>query len=151
MMTTAAASRRAAAARRPVARRRRRLEPADIPPASSRAGTAVNAAMCQLGVPYEYAMSEPGRRLRLLRASRHGRGPRPASTCPTSRRSQQRIVAHVPIEAAQPGDLIFYYSPISHVGMYLGNGQLVHAPSSGDHVKVATVNWGKVTGVGRPG
>jgi cell wall-associated NlpC family hydrolase len=53
--------------------------------------------------------------------------------------------------AAQPGDLIFYYSPISHVGIYLGGGQLVHAPNSCTVVKVAGVSWGKVTAVGRPG
>jgi cell wall-associated NlpC family hydrolase len=57
----------------------------------------------------------------------------------------------VPPAAAQPGDLIFYYSPISHVGIYAGGGQLVHAPNSGTVVKVAGVSWGKVTAVGRPG
>ena len=36
----------------------------------------------------------------------------------------------------QPGDLVFYYSPISHVGIYIGNGQIVHAanPSTGVQV-----------------
>ena len=58
---------------------------------------------------------------------------------------------HVSQAEAQPGDLLFYYSPISHVGIYLGGGQLVHAPNTGSTVKVAAVNWGKVTGVGRPG
>ncbi|MDJ0771164.1 MAG: NlpC/P60 family protein [Ilumatobacter sp.] len=47
--------------------------------------------------------------------------------------------------------MLFYYSPISHVGIYLGNGQLVHAPNSGTVVKIATVRWNKVTAVGRPG
>ena len=36
----------------------------------------------------------------------------------------------------QPGDLVFFYSPISHVGMYIGNGQMVHASTSGKPVKV---------------
>ena len=31
----------------------------------------------------------------------------------------------------QPGDLVFFYSPVSHVGMYIGNGQIVHASTSG--------------------
>jgi cell wall-associated NlpC family hydrolase len=52
---------------------------------------------------------------------------------------------------AQPGDLLFYYSPISHVGIYLGGGQLVHAPNTGSVVNVASVRWDKVVGVGRPG
>ncbi len=37
------------------------------------------------------------------------------------------------------------------VGVYLGGGQLVHAPNTGSVVKIASVNWGKVSGVGRPG
>jgi cell wall-associated NlpC family hydrolase len=39
----------------------------------------------------------------------------------------------------QPGDLVFFYSPISHVGMYLGNGQMVHAPTTGDVVKISSL------------
>ncbi|WP_236833079.1 NlpC/P60 family protein, partial [Blastococcus sp. KM273128] len=31
------------------------------------------------------------------------------------------------VEGVRPGDLLFYYSPVSHVGMYIGNGQMVHA------------------------
>ena len=42
----------------------------------------------------------------------------------------------------KPGDLIFFYSPVSHVGIYIGNGQMVHAPSSGDVVKVAPLMSG---------
>ena len=40
----------------------------------------------------------------------------------------------------QPGDLVFFYSPVSHVGMYIGNGQMVHAPTAGDVVKVAGID-----------
>jgi cell wall-associated NlpC family hydrolase len=39
-----------------------------------------------------------------------------------------------------PGDLVFFYSPVSHVGIYIGNGQMVHAPTSGDVVKVASLD-----------
>ena len=38
-----------------------------------------------------------------------------------------------------PGDLVFYGHPIHHVGMYIGNGQYVHAPQTGDVVKVASI------------
>jgi cell wall-associated NlpC family hydrolase len=58
---------------------------------------------------------------------------------------------HVSQSAAQPGDLLFFYSPISHVSVYLGGGMQVHAPNTGSSVKTGSVNWGKVTGVGRPG
>ena len=40
----------------------------------------------------------------------------------------------------QPGDLVFFYSPVSHVGMYIGNGQMVHASTSGQPVQVASLD-----------
>jgi cell wall-associated NlpC family hydrolase len=46
----------------------------------------------------------------------------------------------VPRDQLQPGDLIFFYSPVSHVGIYIGNGQMVHAPTPGDVVKVADID-----------
>jgi cell wall-associated NlpC family hydrolase len=61
------------------------------------------------------------------------------------------VLPQVPAASAQPGDLLFYYSPISHVGVYLGGGQILHAPNSGSFVKISSVSWGKVTYVGRPG
>ncbi|SDX31797.1 NlpC/P60 family protein [Saccharopolyspora shandongensis] len=50
----------------------------------------------------------------------------------------------------KPGDLIFYYSPVSHVSMYIGNGKAVHAPTEGDVVKVADYKKiGPVTAIRR--
>ncbi|GAA0537746.1 hydrolase Nlp/P60 [Saccharopolyspora subtropica] len=50
----------------------------------------------------------------------------------------------------KPGDLIFYYSPVSHVAMYIGNGKAVHAPTTGDVVKVTNYrNIGPVTAIRR--
>ena len=63
---------------------------------------------------------------------------------------QYASVPHVPSSAAQPGDLIFFYSPISHVGIYVGGGMMIDSPNSGSTVRRAAVNWGNVTGVGRP-
>jgi cell wall-associated NlpC family hydrolase len=40
----------------------------------------------------------------------------------------------------QPGDLVFFYSPVSHVGMYIGNGQMVHSSSAGKPVAVTNVD-----------
>ncbi len=47
-----------------------------------------------------------------------------------------------PVSQSQlaPGDLVFYYSPVSHVGIYIGNGQIVHAANPSTGVQVAPVN-----------
>ncbi|WP_410660679.1 NlpC/P60 family protein [Amycolatopsis sp. lyj-112] len=58
-------------------------------------------------------------------------------TLPRSSRQQSTFGAPVQKSELQPGDLVFYYSPVSHVGMYVGNGMMVHAPTSGDVVKVS--------------
>ncbi len=41
----------------------------------------------------------------------------------------------------QPGDLVFSFSPISHVGIYIGGGRLVAAPSAGDVVKIQSLQY----------
>jgi cell wall-associated NlpC family hydrolase len=59
---------------------------------------------------------------------------------PHSSGMQSTMGQSVSRDQLQPGDLIFFYSPVSHVGMYIGNGQMVHAPTSGDVVKIANVD-----------
>jgi cell wall-associated NlpC family hydrolase len=119
-------------------------------PVSGLAGTAINAAMSQIGVPYRYASSEPGVAFDCSGLTHYAWG-QAGVYLPRNSRAQAAATPHVPAANAQPGDLIFYYSPISHVGIYLGNGQLVHAPNSGNTVTTASVNWSKVTAVSRPG
>jgi cell wall-associated NlpC family hydrolase len=41
----------------------------------------------------------------------------------------------------KPGDLVFFYSPVSHVGIYIGNGQMVHAATAGSPVKVVNLDY----------
>ncbi len=120
------------------------------PPVSGGAGVAVNAAMAQIGTPYRYATSSPGVAFDCSGLTMYAWGAAGVGLPHQSAR-QFASVPHVDKTDAQPGDLIFYYSPISHVGIYLGGGQLVHAPATGDRVKVSAVNWSKVVGVGRPG
>lgn len=120
------------------------------PPPSSRASVAVNAALGQQGVPYQYATSKPGVSFDCSGLTAYAWGVA-GVYLPHQSRAQYASIPHVSKGNAQPGDLLFYYSPISHVGVYLGNGQLVHAPNTGSVVKIANVNWGKVSGVGRPG
>jgi cell wall-associated NlpC family hydrolase len=120
------------------------------PPASSRAGTAVNAARGQLGVPYVYATSNPGVSFDCSGLTMYAWGVAGVGL-PHQSRQQYASIPHISSSQAQPGDLIFFYSPISHVGIYIGGGQMIDAPNSGSVVRTATVNWGNVTGVGRPG
>lgn len=54
------------------------------------------------------------------------------------------------LAAAQPGDLLFFYSPVGHVGIYLGNGQMLDAPQPGERVQVQPV-WGTPTVIRRLG
>jgi cell wall-associated NlpC family hydrolase len=124
--------------------------PANVPAVSGLAGIAVQAAYGQLGVPYRYATSNPGVSFDCSGLTHYAWG-QAGVYLPRNSRAQAAATPRVPPAAAQPGDLIFYYSPISHVGIYAGGGQLVHAPNSGTVVKVSSVSWGKVTAVGRPG
>jgi cell wall-associated NlpC family hydrolase len=59
---------------------------------------------------------------------------------PHSSRSQSQMGRAVSRGELQPGDLLFFYSPVSHVGMYIGNGQMVHASTSSQPVKVASID-----------
>lgn len=121
-----------------------------VPNVSSRSGLAIQAAMAQQGVPYRFAASSPGVAFDCSGLTAYAWG-QAGVGLPHQSRAQYASVPHVPKDQAQPGDLLFFYSPISHVSIYLGNGTQVHAPSTGKTVSTAAVNWGKVTGVGRPG
>jgi cell wall-associated NlpC family hydrolase len=57
---------------------------------------------------------------------------------PHSSAAQSRMGKKVSLNALKPGDLVFFGRPISHVGVYLGGGKMVHAPRSGSRVKVAS-------------
>jgi cell wall-associated NlpC family hydrolase len=124
--------------------------PSNLPAVSGLAGVAIDAALAQLGVSYRYATANPGVSFDCSGLTHYAWG-QAGVYLPRNSRAQAAALPRVPAAAAQPGDLIFYYSPISHVGIYLGNGQLVHAPNSSTVVKVSSVSWGKVTAVGRPG
>ncbi len=56
--------------------------------------------------------------------------------------SGQAGLQSVPMDQLQPGDLVTYYSPVHHVAMYIGNGQIVHASTSSKPVYVTSVNYG---------
>ncbi|MGH3815054.1 MAG: NlpC/P60 family protein [Pseudonocardiaceae bacterium] len=70
---------------------------------------------------------------------------------PHSSQAQARMGGSVSQSQLRPGDLIALYSPISHIGIYVGDGFYVNAPQPGDVVKVVTVPWGQVTAMSRIG
>ena len=122
----------------------------NAPSPSGRVGVAISAAQGQLGVPYRYATSNPGESFDCSGLT-HYAWAQAGVSLPRNSRAQASMLPSVPVSEAQPGDLLFYYSPISHVGIYLGGGSILHAPATGDVVKISSVSWNKVTYVGRPG
>jgi len=59
---------------------------------------------------------------------------------PHSSRIQSTMGSPVARADLRPGDLVFFYRPVSHVGIYLGDGLIVHAPTAGDVVKVSGID-----------
>ena len=70
---------------------------------------------------------------------------------PHSSGAQMGSGSPVSQSSLQPGDLVFYYSPVSHVGIYIGNGQIVHAANPSSGVQVAGVFSMPFSGAVRPG
>lgn len=124
--------------------------PAPAPSPSSRAGIAVQAALSQQGVPYRYGTSIPNVSFDCSGLTSYAWAQAGVGISRTSR-SQFASLPRVSRSAVQPGDLIFFYTPVSHVSLYVGNGIQVHAPNTGSVVHTRAVNWSNVVGVGRPG
>ncbi len=125
-------------------------EAASIPAASSRAGTAIQAAMSVLGTPYVGYKASPSQGFDCSGLTMWAWAQAGVSL-PHYSKAQYASLPHIPKDQAEPGDLLFFHSPISHVTMYLGGGQQVSAPHTGAVVYVGSVNWGQVVGVARPG
>jgi cell wall-associated NlpC family hydrolase len=70
---------------------------------------------------------------------------------PHSSSAQYNSGRHISESELQPGDLVFYYSPISHVGLYIGNGQIVNALNPGAGVKISGLHDMPYSGAVRPG
>jgi cell wall-associated NlpC family hydrolase len=124
--------------------------PPSAPPPASTAGIAVGAAQSQLGVAYKFAAEKPGEAFDCSGLTKWAWG-RAGVYLPHQSAQQYASTPHVSKDEAQPGDLVFYHSPIGHVGIYIGGGQMIHATQPGDVVKVSPVRWNKVVGVSRPG
>ena len=122
--------------------------PSDVP-ASGRAAAAVQYAMAQVGDSYVYGAAGPSAfdcsGLTMMAWGGAGVG------LPHSSSAQYGSGPHVSSGDLQPGDLVFYYSPISHVGMYIGNGMIVHAANPGTGVVVSPLYSMPYVGAVRPG
>jgi peptidoglycan DL-endopeptidase CwlO len=118
-------------------------------PASGRAAAAVDYAMAQVGDAYAYGATGPDAYdcSGLTMASWAQAG----VALPHSSSAQYSSGPQVPASALQPGDLVFYYSPISHVGMYIGNGMIVHAANPSTGVQVTGLYSMPYSGAVRPG
>ncbi|MCL2543680.1 MAG: C40 family peptidase [Nocardioidaceae bacterium] len=124
------------------------VRPGDIQ-ASGRAAAAVHYAMAQVGKAYVWGAAGPDAfdcsGLTMAAWAQAG------VSLPHSAAAQYDMGTHIPESELQPGDLVFYYSPISHVGMYIGNGMIVNAENPSVGVKVAPVNMMPYAGAVRPG
>ena len=105
--------------------------------ASGRAAIAIRYAMAQVGKAYVYGAAGPNAfdcsGLMMMAWAQAG------ISLPHSSSAQYGIGRHVSSGDLQPGDLVFYYSPISHVAMYIGNGLIVEAANPGAGVRVSGV------------
>jgi peptidoglycan DL-endopeptidase CwlO len=117
--------------------------------ASGRAAAAINYARAQVGDSYVYGAAGPDAfdcsGLTMMAWAQAGVG------LPHSSGAQMGSGPSVPSSQLQPGDLVFYYSPVSHVGIYIGDGLIVHAANPSTGVVVAGVMSMPFSGAVRPG
>jgi cell wall-associated NlpC family hydrolase len=102
---------------------------------SSVARQAISAARGQLGVPYVWGGTSPDgfdcSGLTQFAFEKAG------IELPRTSRAQAQEGQEVDADSMQPGDLIFFNSPVSHVGIYIGGGKMIEAPNSGSEVKIS--------------
>ena len=112
--------------------------PAPVAAASGSAQVAVNTALAQVGKPYVYGGAGPNS-FDCSGLTQYAWAAAGVSL-PHSAAMQANMGTPVSMSALQPGDLVFYYSPIGHVAMYIGNGNIVHASTEGQPVKVVPLS-----------
>ncbi|WP_326555094.1 C40 family peptidase [Micromonospora sp. NBC_01813] len=117
-----------------------------VPSVAGAAGTAVEFAYGAIGKPYVWGSSGPngydcsGLMLAAWRAA--------GKSLPHNAAMQWDRVAKINRSALQPGDLVFY-NGLAHVALYVGNGQVIHAPTFGRPVELAGVDMMAPYGFGR--
>lgn len=117
-------------------------------PSSARAAAAVAAARRAIGSPYVWGHAGPytfdcsGLTQWAYRQA--------GVSIPRTSQAQAHAGRQLPLDQARPGDLVLYRSDASHVAMYMGNGQVVHAPRPGARVRYDPVGMMPVSAVTRP-
>ncbi len=111
--------------------------PQPVPAAVTAGSSALKAALTRLGRPYRYGASGPSAFdcSGLVYWSYRQIG----ISLPRSSRAMSRVGTPVARGALRPGDLVFFYRPVSHVGIYIGDGKVVHASTSGEPVMISPI------------
>ena len=125
------------------------------PPNATEAEIAIGAAKAALGTAYVWGSADPNvgfdcSGLTSWAWSKAG------VYLPHSSEMQYAVLPHVPLDQIEPGDLLFFYTPISHVAMYIGGGMMIHArhPGPGGEVQINPMDqmWMQdYVGAARPG
>lgn len=130
----------AAAQRASRAAARATLTPGGTAAASNVAAAALSAAKTRLGTPYVYGATGPGSfdcsGLTQWAYAQAG------VSLPRTSQEQANAGTRLTLSQLQPGDLVFFFSDLHHVGIYAGNGMVLHAPKSGDVVKYESMSDG---------
>ncbi|MFB6824890.1 NlpC/P60 family protein [Streptomyces virginiae] len=120
------------------------------PPPSdgSRAARAVAFAYSAIGKPYVWGATGPGSFdcSGLTQAAWRSAG----VSLPRTTYTQINAGRRVSRDQLAPGDLVFFYSGVTHVGLYIGNGQMIHAPRPGSTVRLAPIDSMPWAGASRP-
>ncbi|MBZ6286401.1 NlpC/P60 family protein [Streptomyces olivaceus] len=103
----------------------------------TQAQKALAFAQAQIGKPYVWGATGPGSYdcSGLTQAAWKAAG----VTLPRTTYDQVNAGTTVSVSQAQPGDLVFFYDDISHVGLYVGDGKMVHAPKPGAYVREESI------------
>jgi len=123
--------------------------PGPPPAPNPNAQAAIQAAYSVIGTPYVWGAADPNvgfdcSGLTMWSWAHAG------VSLPHSSAAQYAALPHVDRSNLQPGDLLFFYTPISHVGMYLTPSTMIDANHPGDVVNVRPINWDSFVGAARP-
>ena len=108
------------------------------PPDGSKASQVVAIAMQYLGIPYQWGGASPSTGFDCSGLTTYVFA-QVGISLPHHAASQYELGTPVPKDQLQPGDLVFFRG-LSHMGMYVGGGNFIHAPSTGDVVKISSLS-----------